>query len=117
MNYPVDFISSVLKIAGLLAGLIGGLYGCLYLIKRMQQIGFGKKTDELVRVLCIRSIGVKKQIALVEVPGSILVIGMAGDRLQLLDKIIDINITDTAYGNNNQPSSSDQVSFPNPLSE
>jgi flagellar biogenesis protein FliO len=35
---------------------------------------------------------VKKQIVLVEIPGAVLVIGMAGDRMNLLDKIVDPDI-------------------------
>jgi flagellar protein FliO/FliZ len=83
---------TALKMLGILMLLLGGLYVCLHLIKRLLHAGITGKPDQLIRVLNVRSVGIKKQIALVEVPGAVLVIGMAGDRMQLLDKIVDADI-------------------------
>ena len=87
-----NIIYTVLKMMGVLVVLSGGLYACLQLAKRFFHAGFIGKTDALIRVLNVRTIGIKKQIALVEVPGAVLVIGMAGDRMELLDKIVDADI-------------------------
>ena len=62
---------------GILIVLLGGLYACLHLIKRLLHTGFTGKQDPLIRVVNVRSVGIKKQIALVEVPGAVLVIGMS----------------------------------------
>jgi flagellar biogenesis protein FliO len=83
---------TALKMMGILAALLGGLYACLYFVKRLLHAGAAGKADQLIRVLYIRSVGIKKQIALVEIPGAVLVIGMTGDRMQLLDKIVDADI-------------------------
>jgi flagellar biogenesis protein FliO len=83
---------TALKMLGILAALLGGLYACLYLAKRLLHAGVAGKADQLIRVLNVRSVGIKKQIALVEIPGAVLVIGMTGDRMQLLDKIVDADI-------------------------
>jgi flagellar protein FliO/FliZ len=91
MDQP-NFFYTALKMLGILVILLAGLVACIYLIKRLQRSGFAGKPDQLIHVLNIRSVGIKKQIALVEVPGAVLVIGMAGDRMQLLDKIVDIDI-------------------------
>ena len=92
MDQPNFFYTS-LKMLGILIVLTGGLYACLQLVKRLlNAAGSDRKTDQLIRVLNVRSIGIKKQIALVEIPGAVLVIGMTGDRIQLLDKIVDAEI-------------------------
>ncbi|MBI5590595.1 MAG: flagellar biosynthetic protein FliO [Deltaproteobacteria bacterium] len=88
---PPNFIYTTLKMIGILVVLIGVLYACLHLMKRLlHTAGSTRKADQLIRVLNVRAIGIKKQIALIEVPGAVLVIGMTGDRMQLLDKIVDV---------------------------
>ena len=67
--------------------LLGGLYLVLYLVRRMSGITSDPKRGQLLQVLCIRHVGVKKQVALVQAPGVLLVLGLSGDRIQLLDKI------------------------------
>jgi flagellar protein FliO/FliZ len=91
MDSP-NFFYTTLKMLGILTVLIGGLYACLFFMKRLLHAGFTGKPDQLIRVVNVRSVGIKKQIALVEIPGAILVIGMTGDRMQLLDKIVDEDI-------------------------
>ncbi len=91
MDQP-NFYYTALKMLGVLIVLLGGLYACLYFVKRLLPAGVTGKANKLIRVLNVRSVGIKKQIALVEVPGAVLVIGMAGDRMQLLDKIVDVDI-------------------------
>jgi flagellar biogenesis protein FliO len=92
MDQPNFFYTS-LKMLGILIVLTGGLYACLQLVKRLLNAArSARKTDQLIRVLNVRPIGIKKQIALVEIPGAVLVIGMTGDRIQLLDKIVDAEI-------------------------
>ena len=99
MDSP-NFIYTTLKTLGILIVLIGGLYACLYLVKRLLYVsGSARKADQLIRVLNVRPVGIKKQIALVEIPGAVLVIGMAGDRIQLLDKIVDPEIRNQISAN------------------
>ena len=92
MDQP-NFFYTTLKMLGILIVLTGGLYACLQLVKRLlNAAGSAGKKNQLIRVLNVRPIGIKKQIALVEIPGAVLVIGMTGDRIQLLDKIVDTEI-------------------------
>ncbi len=91
MDQP-NFYYTALKMLGILIVLLGGLYACLHFVKRLLHAGVTGKANQLIRVLNVRSVGIKKQIALVEIPGAVLVIGMAGDRMQLLDKIEDVDI-------------------------
>jgi flagellar biogenesis protein FliO len=46
-------------------------------------------------VIANQYIGVKKNIALVEVPGSILVLGVSNDKISMLTKIEDREIIET----------------------
>lgn len=92
MIHQPDMYWTAVKILGVLVLLLAGLYGCLHLLKRLQRAGFAGRPDQLIRILNIRAVGIKKQIALVEIPGAVLVIGMTGDRMQLLDKIVDPDI-------------------------
>ncbi len=88
MSQP-DIFYTALKMTGILIVLLGGIYGALKIMKRFfYNPGFYRKSDHLINVLCVRHIGVKKQIALIEIPGSVLVVGISGERIQLLDKIV-----------------------------
>jgi len=87
-----NIVYTILKMMGIVIVLSGGLYACLRLMKRLLHAGFIRKSDSLIRVLTVRTVGIKKQIALVEVPGAVLVLGMTGDRMELLDKIVDADI-------------------------
>ena len=89
---PPNIYYTALKMLGILIVLIGALYACLLLMKRLFHAGFAGKPDQMIRLLNVRSVGIKKQIALVEIPGAVLVIGMTRDRMQLLDKIVDADI-------------------------
>ncbi len=89
---PPNIYYTALKMLGILIVLIGALYACLLLMKRLFHAGFAGKPDQMIRLLNVRSVGIKKQIALVEIPGAVLVIGMTRDRMQLLDKIVDVDI-------------------------
>jgi flagellar biogenesis protein FliO len=48
----------------------------------------------LIRVISSQYIGIKKHIALVEVPGAVLVLGVSNDTIALLTKIEDPGVLD-----------------------
>jgi len=52
----------------------------------------GGRSRQLIKVIANQYIGVKKNIALVEVPGSILVVGVSNDKISMLTKIEDKTI-------------------------
>lgn len=91
MNYQPDLLSASLKMFVALVFLMGGLWLFAYIAKRWFTPRFDGG-DRPVKVLANVHLGVKKSVSLVEVPGAILVLGIAGDNISLLDKIEDEEI-------------------------
>jgi flagellar protein FliO/FliZ len=92
MNYNPDLITTSLKMLAFLTVLLGGLIIILYYTKRKFVSQFGGPKGRLVKVLGNTYIGVKKQVSLVEIPGSVLVLGLSSDNISLLAKIDDKEI-------------------------
>jgi flagellar protein FliO/FliZ len=89
MNAATELIPSALNMIGALAAVLGGLFVVVYFARRFLQRQGSSSRDRLIRVLASHYIGVKKAVTLVEVPGAVLVLGVAGDRMQLLTRIDD----------------------------
>jgi flagellar biogenesis protein FliO len=89
MTVPPDFTSSALNMLTALITVLIGLGALYFVARRFLNRGAVSPADQLVRVLGSHYVGVKKQIALVEVPGAVLVVGVTNDRMSLLDKIED----------------------------
>ncbi len=87
MNYQPDIIFATLKMVAALAAVLSCLVIILYFAKRQINKQTGIKGTQLIKILASRYIGVKKMIALVEVPGSVLVLGITNEKVSLLDKI------------------------------
>lgn len=89
MSGAPDFAASALGMLAALAAVLAAV-AAVYLAARRLMRGQGTASaDAPIRVLASQFIGVKKNIALVEVPGSVLVLGISGERISLLDKIED----------------------------
>jgi flagellar protein FliO/FliZ len=89
MNAQPEMLPSLLKMIASLGIVLGGLLLTLWLVRRFVQSRSGRFNGQLIRVLASSTVGLKKNIALVEVPGQVLVLGMTGDRISLLSKIED----------------------------
>jgi flagellar protein FliO/FliZ len=89
MNTAPDVVSSGLQMLMALGIVLGGLLGVFYLLKRYLKRDSGGAKGQLIRVIASQYIGIKKNIALVEVPGTILVVGISNDKISLLTKIED----------------------------
>ena len=87
MNTPPEMLPSLLKMVASLGIVLGGVLMTLWLVRRFIQSRSGRFNGQLIRLLASSTVGLKKNIALVEVPGQILVLGMTGDRISLLTKI------------------------------
>ncbi|MEJ2474325.1 MAG: flagellar biosynthetic protein FliO [Desulfuromonadales bacterium] len=85
-TYP-EFLPSLLQMLASLAVVLGGLLLTLWFFKRFVQSRAGGVNNRLIRVLASSTIGLKKTITLVDVPGAILVLGVTGDRISLLARI------------------------------
>jgi flagellar protein FliO/FliZ len=94
MTSAPDALSTTLQMLTALAIVVGGLLVAFYLMKRFVKRDAGGSNNALIRVIANQYIGVKKNIALVEVPGSVLVLGISNDRINLLTKIEDQGVLD-----------------------
>jgi len=89
MNTSPDVASSALQILMALGIVLGGLLGVFYMLKRYLKRDAGGAGGKLIRVVASQYVGIKKNIALVEVPGAMLVVGISNDKISLLTKIDD----------------------------
>jgi flagellar protein FliO/FliZ len=89
MNTAPDAISITLQMLMALAIVLGGLLVVFYLLKRFLRRESGGSGNPLIRVIASQYLGIKKNIALVEVAGTVLVIGVSNDNISLLTKIED----------------------------
>lgn len=94
MNTAPDALSSALQMLTALAVVLGGLFVVFYFLKRFLKRDVGGHGTPLIRVIANQYIGVKKNIALVEVPGTVLVVGISNDRISLLTKIEEPGVLD-----------------------
>jgi len=88
MNYDPDLLSAALKMGLSLVVVLAAVWGLGRLLKGQLAQGRGR-SGGLLRMHDTLPVGVKKQIALVEVPGAVLVLGITQDRLTCLDRIRD----------------------------
>ena len=83
-----DLLTAGLKMVAALAVLIGGLLLALYLIRRLAAARSGfLGGHELIRIIATRALAPKKYIALVEVGGSVLTLGVTNEQIACLDKV------------------------------
>jgi flagellar protein FliO/FliZ len=89
MTASPEMLPSLLQMLASLAVVLGGLLLTLWFFRRFVQTRAGGVNSRLIRVLASGSIGLKKNITLVDVPGAILILGVTGDRISLLSRIED----------------------------
>ena len=94
MNATPDMLSTAVKMLVALGLVLGGLGVFFFLAKRVMRKDIGGNQDKLIQVLANQYLGMKKNISLVQVPGAILILGIAGDSIRLLTKIEDKEILD-----------------------
>ena len=88
MNYDPDFLSAALKTGAALAVVLATVWGLSRLLKGPLAQGRGQG-GALLRIRATLPLGVKKQVTLVEVPGAILVLGVAPEGITCLERIGD----------------------------
>jgi flagellar protein FliO/FliZ len=89
MNASPDMLTTVLKMCAALGVVLGALFVVYYFTRRLSKSDRSASQEKLVRVLTNKFIGVKKNICVVEIPGSILILGVTNDRITLLSEIDD----------------------------
>jgi flagellar protein FliO/FliZ len=94
MNAAPDIVSTALQMLTALGFVLGGLLVVFYFMKRFLKKDVGSSQGQLIKVIASQYIGIKKNISLVEIPGSILVVGVSNDNISLLTKIEDKVVLD-----------------------
>jgi flagellar protein FliO/FliZ len=89
MTSSPDMVSGAFQMLTALGIVLGGLLLIFYFMKRYLKRDIGGSSGQLIQVIASQYIGVKKSIALVKVPGTILVIGVSNDNISMLTKIED----------------------------
>ena len=84
----------------LMAGVAGAV---VYLFRRISTPAGQGPNQQLISVLSTKSIAPKKSVSLIHVPGAVLVVGIAGDTLSLLNKIEDQALIDELSEYASQP--------------
>ena len=85
-----DLLSTSLKMVLALVLVLLLMGGCVYVFKRTlgRRMGLGGGKDRHIRILSSAYLGPKKNIVLVEVAGETLVLGVSGERISLLSRIL-----------------------------
>lgn len=94
MNTAPDILATAFQMLTALAIVLGGLLVVFYFMKRFFKRDIGGSKEQLIKVIASQYIGIKKNIALIEVPGSVLVVGVSNDNISLLTKIEDKVVLD-----------------------
>jgi flagellar protein FliO/FliZ len=94
MNTAPELVSTAFRMLMALGIVLGGLLICVYFMKRFLKRDVRGSNEQLIKVIASQYIGIKKNISLVEIPGSVLVVGVSNDNISLLTKIEDKVVLD-----------------------
>ena len=89
MNPSPDMLTTALKMCAALGVVLGALFIVYYFTRRLSKVDRLVPKEKLVHILANKFIGVKKNICVVEIPGSVLILGVTNDRISLLSQIDD----------------------------
>ncbi|PID39976.1 MAG: flagellar biosynthetic protein FliO [Proteobacteria bacterium] len=87
MNTSPDMVAASMKMVAALGTVLAVILALLYGLRRMSGRRLGSTRKKSIQVLENHYLGLKKSISLVRVPGKVLVIGITGDRINLLDRL------------------------------
>ncbi len=89
MNYGPELTGAAVKMVLALALVLAVLWAAQRWARRNIVSGAAGNRGRLIRVLGSHYLGVKKSIAVVQVPGSILILGIGAEQINLLSRIDD----------------------------
>jgi len=89
MNYAPDLTMAAVKMVLSLGLVLAVLWLAYRWTRRSLPAGAAGSKGQLIKVLGSRYLGVKKSITVVQVPGTVLVLGIGSDRINLLTRIDD----------------------------
>lgn len=102
MSYQPDLAATAVKMFAALVILVVFSLAALYLSKRFFGRGRPRYAGGMMRILSSIHVGVKKTVTMVEVPGSVLVLGVTNDHIRLLTKIEDSALIEQFEASENQ---------------
>ena len=88
MNQQPEIALTGLKIFITLGIILACLLAVSYVLKKHVLKGKYNRHGKLINIIENKYIGVKKSILAVQIPNAILIVGLSGDNMCLLDKII-----------------------------
>ncbi|MCP4747833.1 MAG: flagellar biosynthetic protein FliO [Desulfobacteraceae bacterium] len=92
MNSGPEMTIAVLKMLLSLAGALAVLFLLYRWSRKNLSIGHGAIRSRMIRVIESQYLGPKKVITLVQIPDSVLVIGVSADTISLLSRIDDPDV-------------------------
>ena len=95
MNSAADAFSGAFQMLTALGIVLGGLLLLFWFVKRLMKKDLAGSNRQLIKVIANQYVGLKKNIALIQVPGSVLVVGLTNDKISLLTKIEDQGILES----------------------
>jgi flagellar protein FliO/FliZ len=85
-----DFFASILKMVSALAVVLGIMLAGLWVVRKlMKKTGTGVDDGHAIRILSTRYLGPKSSIMLVDVLGSVIVVGVTTSQISMLTTITD----------------------------
>lgn len=92
MNGPPDMMIAGLKMIASLGVVLALILSLLYAFRKFTRQRLAADGGKRIEVLESHYMGVKKSISLVRVPGKVLVLGISGDRINLLDSLAEDSV-------------------------
>ena len=89
MSSPPDLTLAAIKMVASLAVVLAIVWGLYRVARKTMPSVHAGANGKLIKVLENRHLGVKKSIAMVQVPGAVLVLGIGADNVQLLTQLDD----------------------------
>ena len=91
MNATPDMLTTGLKMIASLGMVLAVILALMVGLRKLTRQRMGAAGGKRIQVLESHYMGVKKTISLVSVPGKVLVLGITGDRINLLETL-DVDI-------------------------
>ncbi len=103
MNQAPDMMAGSLQMLAALLVVLAAVILAAWLARRFLRPRGTSGQGGLMQIVASQYLGPKKSVLLLEVPGAVLVLGVAGDGIRLLDKIVDRQLLErmTAKGGEN----------------
>ncbi len=89
MSYAPDLTTAAFKMVFSLAVVLSIVWGLYRIARKKLPLARGGGSGNLIQVLDSHYLGVKKSITMVQVPGSVLVLGITAEKVNLLTQIED----------------------------